>query len=529
MATIVKILKTGAIDTTWGFNGVWVSTSVTALASTDNLFDLGVSADGMVSLLLSKRIDSFDTDISLIRLNAQGQLVTSFGNQGQFQYGIGTGRMSLSRLIHDSAGRLLIAGTYSPDNLSFTSYPYVLRLTANGTADSSFGTNGLLALADQVGSQTLAGLTLAGNAPRLVTYETDYNLQIVRNRLFGVSSTGVLESSFGTNGVKLVDHFPEALVNAAHGLPNGDIVFVQSRQFGELQNKVGSLVRVKANGADDPSLGNDVASWEFTGLQDGRYAVQVSWSGVAATSTNAVYQVSTDRFNNLPNGASSAPVNQTQPLAATNSTSYWGGTYWQELRSATDNSKPLIIEVIDGVVRVYLSAGSAIGSVVADAVRLVPVTADAFAWDGTAIRSTPTAPTTLNGSLSTFVGTGDINADGKPDFVFSDNYNAYVFFGPVDPRSQFRVDTEDLNGDQINDLRVRGQDWTYDTTFQSNTDLAQEKNYYRITGRADVIFPTGAGSLAIGNFDGTPGADLAALVAPANATATTTVKIYSAV
>jgi len=242
-----------------------------------------------------------------------------------------------------------------------------------------------------------------------------------------------------------------------------------------------------------------VANWNFEGLPEGRYAIFVTWPEQSAAATNVTYHISTDRRNDLPNGQLSSPINQTLAPADR----VWAGTPWQQLRNSVpgQSSQPLLIEVKTGTLRVFLSAATANGTIVADAVRIEPVMADAFAWDGAA----------ANNPLARFVGTGDINGDGKLDYVFADNDKAYVFFGPVDPRSLFRVDTEDLNFDNVKDLRIRGKDWSYDVPFDSVQDLEGSQSYYRISGRADVIFNVGSGPLTIGDFSGDGAADLAVL------------------
>jgi uncharacterized delta-60 repeat protein len=242
-----------------------------------------------------------------------------------------------------------------------------------------------------------------------------------------------------------------------------------------------------------------VANWNFDNLPDGRYAVYVTWSADSENAPGARYWVSNSRQDNHPNGIVAQPLDQ----RASPSDRYWSGTHWQQLQQSDSSggSQPLYVQARDGVIRVFLSAAGADGLVVADAVRVEPVSQDAFAWDGA----------TENSPLARFVGTADLNGDGNPDFVFADNERAYVFFGPVDPRGLFRVDTKDLNNDFVKDMRVRGSDWSYDLTFDSPLDLESNQQFYRITGQADSIFDVGPGPLAIGDFDGDGWAELAVL------------------
>ena len=88
--------------------------------------------------------------------------------------------------------------------------------------------------------------------------------------------------------------------------------------------------------------------------------------------------------------------------------------------------------------------------------------------------------------MSTAMGFADYLTSG------TGNGDSYLLFGPVKPNSLFRVDTDpSIDPDTAApDLRVRGNDWSYEVTINSPQELASLAKYYRVEGRSEVIFDT---------------------------------------
>ncbi|MCA9219914.1 MAG: FG-GAP repeat protein, partial [Planctomycetales bacterium] len=106
--------------------------------------------------------------------------------------------------------------------------------------------------------------------------------------------------------------------------------------------------------------------------------------------------------------------------------------------------------------------------------------ANAFAFEGTA----------SGASLSTFAAIGDVNADGEIDYMIggSDDSDRYILFGPIDPSSLYRVDTGDFDTNtSVDDLRIRGTDWSFEVTMNNDTELEDATRTYRVEGQASVV------------------------------------------
>lgn len=121
----------GSLDTSFGKKGL----AVFPLPHYDStLLDFALQPDGKV-IVAGQVPNGQDTDLAVVRFNANGTLDTTFGVNGEFYYD-GGGYESATGVIVQPDGRILLNG--SANGSSF------LRLNTNGTFDTTFGTGGIL-------------------------------------------------------------------------------------------------------------------------------------------------------------------------------------------------------------------------------------------------------------------------------------------------------------------------------------------------------------------------------------------------
>jgi uncharacterized delta-60 repeat protein len=129
---IIRLNADGTLDKTFGTDGVFISD----IQYDDYVHGITVQGDG--KLLVAG--ESFG-DMSLIRLNTNGSLDTTFGlyGNGKAVFDISGGGYDTGRSVTVQAdGKILVAG------FSTTSGDYdfsVIRLNTNGTPDTTFGNN----------------------------------------------------------------------------------------------------------------------------------------------------------------------------------------------------------------------------------------------------------------------------------------------------------------------------------------------------------------------------------------------------
>jgi len=144
------------INTDWGiarFNAdLGVDTSFNATGRKLVSFDLGgnfsdvasaiaVQGDRKIVVAGYVTIDGGARKAALIRLNADGSFDSGFGSGGRVFLGASTDSWSVGSLAIDSQGRIVLAGSISRSaSAAQPADAFVARLAANGQTDASFGT-----------------------------------------------------------------------------------------------------------------------------------------------------------------------------------------------------------------------------------------------------------------------------------------------------------------------------------------------------------------------------------------------------
>ncbi|MBK8809533.1 MAG: hypothetical protein IPN69_02245 [Acidobacteria bacterium] len=101
---------------------------------------LAIQPDGKIIAAGNAADNLFLNDFSIIRYNPSGSIDTSFGTGGRL-YADVNGRPDVSPVVLLQAdGKIIVVGNSQDNQNNLLS---VLRFNANGTVDTSFGTNGV--------------------------------------------------------------------------------------------------------------------------------------------------------------------------------------------------------------------------------------------------------------------------------------------------------------------------------------------------------------------------------------------------
>lgn len=230
-----------------------------AFDSQGNFFATGSVADSTETTADSKML--------VAKFKADGELDTSFGTNGYAIHNaiVGTGGEVARSIVVQSSGKIVIAGTIEHAGAQDARDRdiAVLRLNADGTLDSSFGTNGLVTLDLSEGevsgtsfvADSFGGLAADSSGRLLIhaakkrTGATDTDFVLVR-----LSADGVLDTSFGTAGQSTLDiRNLSATPKPLLVLPNGQILGTGYMRDGNVVVPV--IYRTDANGQLDTSFG----------------------------------------------------------------------------------------------------------------------------------------------------------------------------------------------------------------------------------------------------------------------------------
>ena len=240
----------GALDTTFG--PAHTGSVRTLLGPKgDEAHALAVQPDGKLVVAGSTESTSTSAAIAVVRYSADGSLDTSFGptHSGIVRTRVGASAKALSLALQPD-GKIVAAGSvFNGSNTDFA----LVRYTANGNLDPTFGTGGVVTtpvgtgadVAYAVAIQPDGKIVAAGLASDAARIGHAYDIALVR-----YNSNGSLDTSFGSGGkVRTAIGSKDDVATALVIQPDGKLVVA-----GYASGSV--LVRYNPDGSLDAGFGS---------------------------------------------------------------------------------------------------------------------------------------------------------------------------------------------------------------------------------------------------------------------------------
>lgn len=271
---IVRLLSSGAFDSTFGTANDGSPDGVVNLSlgnGNDVANAVTLQADGKI-VVVGTNTDSGSSNVAIARLNTDGSLDTGFGAgngdgtpDGVVSVSLGAGNDVGSAVAMQADGKIVVAGTSTSVGVS-SSNIVLLRLTANGTLDSSFGTSndgtpdGVVNLSLGDGNDVANALKIQQDG-KLVVVGTTVNAGSSNMAVARFNTDGSLDTAFGTSN----DGTPDGVVSLSLGSgddvaralaiqADGKILIAGSTSStGSTSNAV--IVRLNTDGSLDASFG----------------------------------------------------------------------------------------------------------------------------------------------------------------------------------------------------------------------------------------------------------------------------------
>jgi uncharacterized delta-60 repeat protein len=141
-AIVIRLLTDGSLDLS--FNGIgWVDLSLSE--SIDRPTDIKLLPDGRLLVVGFVSEDQIsDSEIFALRLMPDGSYDNSFGTNGIARYDIGAGDDYASTVVLQPDGKVLIGGGINENNTIANEDFLVMRINEDGSLDQSFGNNGVV-------------------------------------------------------------------------------------------------------------------------------------------------------------------------------------------------------------------------------------------------------------------------------------------------------------------------------------------------------------------------------------------------
>ena len=229
------------------------TTNIDAGVRTESVGSVAVRPDGKIIVLSELTLgDTNVGGISLRRFNADGSVDSSFGSGGRANFEINGDPTYSSQMVLQPDGRILVTastGSSWPRTGSF-----IVRFTANGVLDNTFGSNGIVALATD---SPWAGPILVDAQGRIVVAGSE-GQQSSRAFLLRLNADGSPDQTFvgppgttvGTGKIDL--HVRFGWISGLLAAPN-DKIFVS----GQMDDTNGMLMRLNTDGTLDGTYNNN--------------------------------------------------------------------------------------------------------------------------------------------------------------------------------------------------------------------------------------------------------------------------------
>lgn len=263
----LAVARDGDLDASFGTRGKVAllfpgNLSLSALGRVD----LALLPDGKLLVAATVNNPAGDEDFAVIRLHANGSLDTGFGNNGGRRIGFdragGQRGDVLNGMAVQSDGRIVLIGTVDGDSGTDTDFG-IVRLTAGGQLDTSFGNDGKAVVPFNLGAEGSRRDSAMG-----VSLQPDGRIVVAGNASGAISSvmaitrlttSGQRDGSFNLDGrvmYELGDGVHSAFSSQPLVLADGRIVVVGAALMMPPDVSHFGLLRLLGNGDLDMTFGD---------------------------------------------------------------------------------------------------------------------------------------------------------------------------------------------------------------------------------------------------------------------------------
>ncbi len=250
-AILLRYEPNGDLDNSFGDQGI-----VTDLTSEerDNIAGISLQSDGKI-VAAGMAITSQTVKVLVTRLNIDGSIDSSFGNNGTILTGYGAGSGGAAGAVLVQADQKILVASSSATNF------VVFRFLPNGSVDTGYGYNGISTVNFNSGT----------TEPRKMVFQQDGKLLVAGRRTVGDESdfalarldpSGSPDMTFNNSGRVVTGSPFENEVGNAVAVDHNGLIMVAGTH-GDSPNFRAMVVRYRPNGQLDPFFGNrGVLRWD---------------------------------------------------------------------------------------------------------------------------------------------------------------------------------------------------------------------------------------------------------------------------
>ncbi len=258
---IVRFNEDGSLDSSFNNRGYFTKDF---FGKDDRCFSIDIQSDGKI--VACGFAEFFNWDLAVIRLNIDGAIDSTFGNNGSKIINIGSYNDVAFSIKTQHDGKIIVCGwTYIFGSWDFA----IVRLNSDGSLDKTFASSGIVTTDYHHLYNTAHSVTIQSNGKYIAagyTYKpgfSDSDIMLVR-----YNNDGSIDRTFGIEGIVLIDNneaddFAWVIKSDSYDkLLVGGIVTDKG-------NKNLFLTRLNSNGFIDISFGNKgVFLYKFFGYDE---------------------------------------------------------------------------------------------------------------------------------------------------------------------------------------------------------------------------------------------------------------------
>ncbi|MCL7765366.1 T9SS type A sorting domain-containing protein [Polaribacter sp. Z014] len=265
--------QNGNLDLSFGTNGIAI-TDVSNNSLDDTSASVIVKDNGSILQTGSAKNTMGNKDFSLVQYDSNGLLDTAFGTNGITILDINGSDEIANSSVLQSDGKIITVGYTS----NTTTDIIVARFNSNGTLDTSYAINGIFTY-NSGGDDYAKRVTILPDNKILIGCEISSDYGVIK-----ISETGIIETSFGTNGIVTTDLGLGDNLSGLQLQSDGKILIVgtsgkMGAGDGDVYDK--ALIRYNSDGSLDTSFnatGIIFTSFE-NGKNDGGYSINIQSDG----------------------------------------------------------------------------------------------------------------------------------------------------------------------------------------------------------------------------------------------------------
>lgn len=259
---IVRVLDNGTLDASYGISGRLYYKMVTWVNGPDTCRGVALlPGDGA---MMSGTV-GYAKNVGVARITAAGAVDTTFNGTGFAFFDIADRNAAIAAVrTHTSAGKIVVAGmAASGDGPNEVNRAVVLRYTADGMPDATFGTAGRTLITFDLADNHASGLAIDHAERLLVSISNNRSATactLCGGGVMRLTPTGQPDGTFGPYGMYFPPDAASARARAVAYDARGYVMVAEEQREdpnGTFENAKIRIARVLDNGTRDPAFGTN--------------------------------------------------------------------------------------------------------------------------------------------------------------------------------------------------------------------------------------------------------------------------------